>query len=798
MLVAAAFVVSGFFVFGSVAQAAGVTYYVSSTGVDTNDCITPETACLTIQVAVAKASAENDIISIANGSYPLGSTLNISTANLTIHGESKDGVIIDASSVNGYGIAPSADNITLEGFTLIGPAADADSSYGIKASHISGFIARNVTVKGSGRSEFDLNTVNGGLLENITADGQNTAGVGVALSHSNDITLRDITTQDNTWGGVGLFDTTEGATVGAIFEGTNTFGESNLVYIDAEYSFGATNITLPGFSYAVRNLLNPRYTSFQQSESAAINVALAPGAPINTASYIQTLGTDNNGYIVLENNFIVGNGMSIQTAINAANSGDTINVAAGTYDENVEVNKENLTVASAEKHGAVIEGTVVITANGVTVDGFSIKNFSQIPFTDWSGVYIPSGTGIRVANNLIDGTGIDPVANLTVGIHTLYGGTAGATLEGNIVRNVRLGIYNQGAVLLISKNTIENTAHCAIGVDTSLGTTITGNTISNSASLGIEVFGVNVVANFNNITGSAVFGVWSAGPQVDATNNWWGAVSGPSNLANNPGGTGDAITDNVTFNPWYTNAERTSLAGQTTTSGDNKTLTLPAPVEIVTADLEVEIPISTTVTGPTDWDGTISAPTVQTVAKATPSVSGYSIGINTIIEIGYADAKLTFDKAVRLLLPGQAGRRVGYARTGQPFTEITTGCTDDTQAAADAQLTGDIEDCKVGVGPDLVVWTKHFTQFVTYTQTAIPASRGGGGSDPSPPTTNASPLSAAAQQVDANKDGKVDVLDFVSLMANWNKTGLNIVGDFNNDGKVDVLDFVMLMANWTK
>ena len=36
---------------------------------------------------------------------------------------------------------------------------------------------------------------------------------------------------------------------------------------------------------------------------------------------------------------------------------------------------------------------------------------------------------------------------------------------------------------------------------------------------------------------------------VNASANWWGDDSGPSNAANNPDGTGDQITDNVTFSP---------------------------------------------------------------------------------------------------------------------------------------------------------------------------------------------------------------------------------------------------------
>ncbi len=194
----------------------------------------------------------------------------------------------------------------------------------------------------------------------------------------------------------------------------------------------------------------------------------------------------------------------------------------------------------------------MITADGVTLDGFSIKKFSQIPTPDWSGVYIPSGTGITVANNLIDGVGAT-VPLKTIGIQTLYGGTAGATLEGNIVKNVNMGIYNQGAVLLISKNTIENTAHCAIGVDTSLGTTITGNTIRTSADIGIEVYHAGVVANYNDITGNANFGVCSLGEvggaasQVDARYNWWGHASGPGLVGP---GSGDKVSANVDYDPW--------------------------------------------------------------------------------------------------------------------------------------------------------------------------------------------------------------------------------------------------------
>ena len=74
---------------------------------------------------------------------------------------------------------------------------------------------------------------------------------------------------------------------------------------------------------------------------------------------------------------------------------------------------------------------------------------------------------------------------------------------------------------------------------------------------------------------------------------------------------------------------------------------------------------------------------------------------------------------------------------------------------------------------------------------------GGGGGGATTPSVPASPLSPAAQKVDANKDNKIDVLDFNVLMVHWGSASANNAADFSGDGKVDVLDFNLLMINWT-
>jgi peptidoglycan hydrolase-like protein with peptidoglycan-binding domain len=139
----------------------------------------------------------------------------------------------------------------------------------------------------------------------------------------------------------------------------------------------------------------------------------------------------------------------------------------------------------------------------------------------------------------------------------------------------------------------------------------------------------------------------------------------------------------------------------------------------VTAD----IPAGTTITGDSSWDGTIEAPTATTT---TLSVSGFDVTITSAIAIGSSDSDLTFDKGVKLTFVGQAGQHVGWYNHAGTFAEITDTCSADSQTAGDALAAGG--SCKIDVGGDLVVWTKHFSTFVTYTQTAVSTGGSSGGS----------------------------------------------------------------------
>lgn len=170
--------------------------------------------------------------------------------------------------------------------------------------------------------------------------------------------------------------------------------------------------------------------------------------------------------------------------------------------------------------------------------------------------------------------------------------------------------------------------------------------------------------------------------------------------------------------------EDATVKVQTSSNGGNQVATLPQWT-ITSSVADVSIPAGSTIAGPSGWNGIINLPTVKANSTVTVTAdSGKTATVSSVVEVGFGDIPLTFDKAVRILIPGQAGKYAGYSR-GSTFTPITTILAADTQAAGDALPANG--DGKIDVGSDLIIWTKHFTKFASYTQTATSVGGGGGG-----------------------------------------------------------------------
>ena len=154
--------------------------------------------------------------------------------------------------------------------------------------------------------------------------------------------------------------------------------------------------------------------------------------------------------------------------------------------------------------------------------------------------------------------------------------------------------------------------------------------------------------------------------------------------------------------------------------------------------VEMAIPEGTKISkAPADWNGKIQLP-VKLDKPNVPKDELKDIDESDIcvISVGAKDSDgndivLEFDQAVRLLIPGQKDRTAAYVRNGK-LIEITRSLAQDKQAFAnDNNNIPKGEEAALDVGNDKVIWTKHFTEFLTYkskeTTPDKPGTGGGGG-----------------------------------------------------------------------
>ena len=182
---------------------------------------------------------------------------------------------------------------------------------------------------------------------------------------------------------------------------------------------------------------------------------------------------------------------SIQEAVDAASSGDTVVIRDGIYTENVNIKKDHLTLRS--EHGAertVVEAantadeTFQVTADYVTVQGFTVRLGS-------AGIFLNGADYCNIFGNII-------FSNSRRGIH-LFRSSHNNLTENTASNNSRDGIY-----LEYSSN--ENT--------------LKRNTVSGNSQYGVYLkYSSNNRIYFNSFTGNS-----ESVSSIDSTNTWTSSI----------------------------------------------------------------------------------------------------------------------------------------------------------------------------------------------------------------------------------------------------------------------------------
>ncbi|MGB4205798.1 MAG: hypothetical protein WBJ84_09310 [Bacteroidales bacterium] len=224
--------------------------------------------------------------------------------------------------------------------------------------------------------------------------------------------------------------------------------------------------------------------------------------------------------------YVPGDYATIQAAINAATSGDIIEVDAGNYAENVNINK-SLTVRGpnyllkgndgGRGNEAVIVGNVKISKADVNLEGFTVQTGDNKRAID-----ISVGSGVLIQNNIIDGLTTSTNAAIW------YGGATGIThIEGNLIQNFTSQGWkimfdgNDNSEIYFINNELANMYSGIIfqgSMENSVGE-VKDNLIYTTGWPAIALGASSKLVSGNEFTGTGIYITGSANPAHDRGNN---------------------------------------------------------------------------------------------------------------------------------------------------------------------------------------------------------------------------------------------------------------------------------------
>ncbi|HYN44928.1 MAG TPA: NosD domain-containing protein [Candidatus Limnocylindrales bacterium] len=225
---------------------------------------------------------------------------------------------------------------------------------------------------------------------------------------------------------------------------------------------------------------------------------------------------------------------SIQTAINAANPGNTILVRSGIYYENVNVTKQlklrGIGMPVVDARGS--RSAITLTADGIILEGFTATGGASYPE---AGIKVISNNNTLRDNNVLN--------NSYAGI-VLESSRNNTLIRNNASNNNGIGIYlNKSGNNTLSANNVSNNIN-GIRLDSSNNNTLNSNNANSNNEFGITLRSSRTNKIYNNIFNNANnvqfvgsnTGTWNTTRQIGT--NIIGGSYLAGNFWANPDGTG--------------------------------------------------------------------------------------------------------------------------------------------------------------------------------------------------------------------------------------------------------------------
>lgn len=538
--------------------------------------------------AVGFAGA-SETVHVGTGSF--FGALDLNVTGLTIAGAGAASTTIDVtglSTPSDGALLVDVDNVTLSGFTLdeTAPGTTSGPRYGIYGVGNDTLSISNVVVQGLKRSGFNFNG-----SSNITMNNNqslNNGGAGIFLSDVDNAHLTNTTTLGNPWTGVSV--ATFGrffpiGTSGIVIDGTNSFGETSSANGGLQLEMADWNNVTPApitwstspsdnamvtiqasdFGYVLdgpqdtENYSTPNHTVYRpRFYKTLANAQSAAGAsPDHMQPQNRTIRTTGS-FAALADYYVfdVSGKMSIQAAVNDSSTGDTIHLGAGTFEEQVTINK-NITLTGQGATSVIKSPTSLAlqfttsgpnypvvyvnnAGNGAEINQLKIDGAGRA-----NGNYRMMGLAFYNAAGTVDNVTITGIretplsgAQQGTGLYVFQNDSVARTIEvtNSIVTDYQKnGIVLAGAGLTVDvqDNTVTGVgdtiqiAQNGIQVSTGAGGTVSGNTVSghmysgglggadpinDTQSAGILIFGAaNGTVVSNNIVNANDIGIYNLG-----------------------------------------------------------------------------------------------------------------------------------------------------------------------------------------------------------------------------------------------------------------------------------------------